>query len=174
MEDVTSALQFLTNAAKKFHFNADEMALMGTSAGGQMALLYAFGYDKKKQVKTVVDYWAPTDFTDSLIRSLNPEANKASTNLLGDENPMVKISFEASPYHRLTKETGVPTVIFHGGADPLVNISQPKKLYQKLQMLQIPMEVTIFPNEQHSISVGIMNELFDKTITWFEKYFPVK
>jgi glycerophosphoryl diester phosphodiesterase len=174
MEDVTSAMQFLTTAAKKFNFNAYEIALMGASSGAHMALLYAFGYDDKKQIKTIVDYWGPTDFTDSLIRPANSDGDKAVTNLLGDGDPMAKVSFDASPYHRLTKETGVPTAIFHGGADPLVNISQAQKLYKKLQSFNIPTELTIFPNEKHNISPGIVDELFGKTIAWLDKYFPAK
>jgi len=174
MEDVTNAIRFLNGAAKKFHFNANEFALMGGSAGGHMAMLYAFGYDVNKQIKTVIDLWGPTDLTDKSVRTPGSDSDRIATNLLGDANAQAKISFDASPYHRITKETGTPTIIFHGGQDPLVPVSQADKMYKKLLMLNIPVQYEVYPEEKHGIRGAIGLDVYKKTIDWIEKYFPAK
>lgn len=174
MEDVTSAMKFLTGAAKKFHFSSREFALMGGSAGAYMAMLYAYGYDVNKQVKTVIDLWGPTDLTDKSVRTPNSDADRISNNLLGEPDAQAKIAFDASPYYRITKESAVPTVFFHGGADPLVPVSQAEKMYKKLVSLNVPAKYEVYPNEKHGISGAVRGDLFAKVITWIEQYFPAK
>lgn len=174
MEDVTSAFKFLTGAAKKLHFNGNEFALMGGSAGGLMAMLYAYGYDVNKQVKTVVDFWGPTDLTDTSVRIKNTDADNISTNLLGDPDPQAKICFDASPYYRITKASAVPTIFFHGGADPLVPVSQAEKMYKKMLALNVPAQYEVYPSEKHGIGGATRVDAFAKTIVWLAKYFPAK
>jgi glycerophosphoryl diester phosphodiesterase len=174
MEDVTSALKFLTGAAKKFHFNDHEFALMGGSAGGYMAMLYAYGYDTKKQVKTVVDFWGPTDLADKSVRAETSDGNRAATNLLGEPDATAKIAFEASPYYRITNESAVSTIFFHGGDDPLVPVSQAQKMYDKMLTMKVPVKLQIYPGEKHGISGAIRMDLYTKTIAWIEQYFPAK
>lgn len=174
MEDVASAMKFLTGAAKKFHFNGKEFALMGGSAGAYMAMLYAYGYDVNRQVKTVIDLWGPTDLTDASVRTPDSDADRISVNLLGDTDAQAKISFEASPFHRVTKASAVPTVFFHGGADPLVPVGQADKMYKKLVSLNVPAKYEVYPNEKHGFSGAVRGELFAKIIAWLEEYFPAK
>lgn len=174
IEDVSGAIKFLTAAGKKFHFNSKEFALIGGSAGAHLAMLYAYGYDENKQIKTVLDLWGPTDFTDPSVRTPNSDADRVSNNFLGDTDPQAKISYDASPFYRLTKESGVPTILFHGALDPLVPISQADKMYKKLVALNIPAKYEVYPNEKHGFSGAVRDDLFGKMVKWLEEYFPAK
>jgi acetyl esterase/lipase len=174
MEDVTNAMKFLTGAAKKYHFNDHEFAIMGGSAGGYMAMLYAFGYDTKKQVKTVVDFWGPTDLADKSVRADGSDGDRAASNLLGEPDSHAKIATDASPFYRITKESAVPTIFFHGGDDPLVPVSQAKKMYEKMLTYGTPVHLEIYPGEKHGISGAIRMDLYTKTLAWIDKYFPAK
>ena len=174
MEDVTAAIKFLSGASAKYHFNGNEFALMGGSAGGLMAMLYAYGYDEKKQIKTVVDFWGPTDLTDKAVRTVGSDADRISTNLLGDADSQAKISFDASPYYRISKASAVPTIFFHGGADPLVPVSQAEKMYKKMLSLNIPAQYEVYPDEKHGIGGATRVDAFAKTIVWLNQYFPAK
>lgn len=40
-----------------------------------------------------------------------------------------KIYWMQSPYYRITKETGVPAILFHGGQHLLVPVNQADKMY---------------------------------------------
>jgi acetyl esterase/lipase/glycerophosphoryl diester phosphodiesterase len=174
MDDVSSAMKFLTGAAKKFHFNDHEFALMGGSAGGYMAMLYAFTYDTKKQVKTVVDFWGPTDLADKSVRADGSDGDRAASNLLGEPDSHAKIATDASPYYRITKESAIPTIFFHGGDDPLVPVSQAQKMYEKMLTYGTPVHLEIYPGEKHGISGAIRMDLYTKTLAWIDKYFPAK
>jgi acetyl esterase/lipase len=172
MEDVKKLFAFITRSAEKYNLNSKSFALMGGSAGAYLAMLYAYGYDSLKQVKTVVDFWGPTDLADQAVLSENKEAEAKVVNLLGTSDPNAKIRFEASPYYRVTKETGVPTILFHGGKDPLVHVSQADKMFKKLQSLNIPSQYEYYPEEQHGMRGKAGVEVFVKTLVWLNQYFP--
>lgn len=172
MEDVSKLFSFLSRNAAKYHFNGNEFALMGGSAGGHLAMLYAYGYDSAKQVKTVVDFWGPTDLADKAVREENKDADAKVINLLGESDPKAQICLDASPYYRVTKETGVPTILFHGGLDPLVSVSQADKMYKKLLSLNIPAQYEYYPNEKHGMRGPAGVDVFVKTLAWLNKYFP--
>ncbi len=174
MEDVKNAMNFLTGTAKKFHFNDHEFALMGGSAGGYMAMLYAYAYDPKRQIQTVVDFWGPTDLADKSVRVEGSDGDRAASNLLGESDAHAKIATDASPFYRITKESAVPTIFFHGGDDPLVPVSQAQKMYDKMLTYGTPVRLEIYPGEKHGISGAIRMDLYTKTLAWIDKYFPAK
>lgn len=172
IEDVKKALEFISKNAKRYGYNGEEFALMGGSAGAHLAMLYAYGYDEKKQVKTVVDLWGPTDFTDKTVRPDGSDADKITINFLGEKDEQAQIAKDASPAYRLTKATGVPTILFHGAQDPLVKVSQAENLYKKLQSLGIPAQLEIYPDEKHGVGPAAAVDVFNKTFSWLEKYYP--
>ncbi|MHA4807051.1 glycerophosphodiester phosphodiesterase family protein [Flavitalea flava] len=174
IEDVKKVLSFLSGNARKYHYEGNEFALMGGSAGGHLAMLYAYGYDSLKQVKTVVDFWGPTDLSDKAVRADNKDADSKVVTLLGVSDPQAQICLDASPYYRITKETGVPTILFHGGEDPLVHVSQAEKMYKKLLSLNIPTQYELYPHDKHGMSPASAVDVFSKTLVWLEKYYPSK
>ncbi len=163
---------YLHGNADKYHFNGNEFALMGGSAGAYLAMLYAYGYDAAKQVKTVVDFWGPTDLADKDVRAGNMDADAKVINLLGVSDPKAQICMDASPYYRITKESGVPTILFHGGLDPLVPVSQADKMYQKLLALGIPAQYAFYPDEKHGMRAAAGVDVLVQTLAWLTKYFP--
>jgi glycerophosphoryl diester phosphodiesterase len=172
MEDINKIFTFLVEKASQYHFNGTDFALMGGSAGAHLAMLYAYGYDKEKRVKTVVDFWGPTDLVDKTVRIENKDANAKVENLLGTTDQNAQICFDASPYYRLSASTGVPTILFHGGQDPLVPVSQADKLHTKLLELKIPTEYAYYPNEKHGMKGAAGIDVLIKTLAWLNKYFP--
>jgi acetyl esterase/lipase len=174
IEDVKKLVAFISKNAKRYEYNGNEYALMGGSAGGHLAMLYAYGYDEKKQVKTVVDLWGPTDLTDKAVRPDGSDADNTVIRFLGEKDVNAQITKDASPLWHLTKETAVPTILFHGGKDPLVNVSQAKNLYQKLQEMNIPSALEIYPEEKHGVSPAAAIDVFAKMLNWLDKYYPAR
>lgn len=173
IEDVTKAITFLSKKGDSLAYNQNEFALLGASAGAHLALLYAYAFDTKKQIKTVIDIVGPTDLSDSLVRSNNELANVTITKFLGESDPKAKIAHDASPIFHLTKESGVPTIIFHGENDEVVNVNQAKTLYQKLTSLGIQTQIELYPNETHEMKKSLMS-VFSKMSLWLEKVYPAK
>ncbi|HEY9257927.1 glycerophosphodiester phosphodiesterase family protein [Chitinophaga sp.] len=174
LDDVRKALAFISSKSKKLKFDGSQFALIGGSAGAYLALQYAYAQDSLHQVKTVVDLWGPTDFTDKKVRQENKEADEKVARLLGEPDPEAKIAFDASPYYQLTKASGVPTILFHGGEDPLVHVSQAEKLHAKLTSLNIPTQFELYPTEKHGMGATASMDVFSKMITWLKKYYPAQ
>lgn len=173
IEDVTKAIAFLGKKGDSLAYNQNEFALLGASAGAHLALLYAYAFDAKKQIKTVIDIVGPTDLSDSLVRNNNELANVTITKFLGEADPKAKIAHDASPIFHLTKESGVPTIIFHGENDEVVNVNQAKNLYQKLTSLGIQTQIELYPKETHEMKKSLMS-VFSKMSLWLEKVYPAK
>ncbi|CAL1518476.1 glycerophosphodiester phosphodiesterase family protein [Chitinophaga sp. MM2321] len=174
IDDIRQALAFISSKARKMKFDGSQFALMGGSAGAYLALQYAYANDSMRQIKTVMDLWGPTDFTDKKVRLENKDADEKVTRLLGVADPASKIAHDASPFYRLTKETGVPTILFHGSEDPLVHVSQSEKLYAKLTSLGIPTQFELYPGEKHGVGLAASMDVFSKLVTWLAKYYPAE
>lgn len=172
VEDVKKALAFIAANAAEYKYDGNSFALIGASAGAHLAMLYAYGYDSLKQVKTVVDIFGPTDLSDETVRQPGSESNAIIVNFLGTPDTAAKIVKEASPYFRLTGATGVPTIIFHGTADELVQVNQSEKLYKKLQDLGIPSQIKLYPGEKHELRPPVAADVFAGMIAWLEQYYP--
>jgi dipeptidyl aminopeptidase/acylaminoacyl peptidase len=73
----------------------------------------------------------------------------------------------------LTKKTGVPTIIFHGEDDELVDVRQAKNLHTKLSQLGIKTELVLYPKETHEMKKSLP-DVFIKTADWLKKVYPVR
>lgn len=174
LDDIKKALAFISSKSGKLSFDGSQFALIGGSAGAYLAMQYAYACDSSHQIKTVVDLWGPTDFTDKKTRQENKDADEKVARLLGEPDPAAKIAFDASPYHQLTKASGVPTILFHGGQDPLVDVSQAKKLHEKLTSLNIPTQFELYPTEKHGMGLTASMDVFAKVISWLKQYYPAE
>ncbi|REA59326.1 hypothetical protein DSL64_18570 [Dyadobacter luteus] len=172
--DVEKALKFLTDKSKKYKYNGSEFVLMGGSAGAHLAMLYAYGHNTEKKVKGVVDLWGPTDLTDKTVRADGSDADNTVIRFLGEKDPNAQIAKDASPSYHLTKETGVPTILFHGGQDPLVHVSQAENLYKKLLSMGVPAQYELYPEDKHGMSAGSMVDVMEKMLVWLEKTYPAR
>lgn len=172
IEDLKNAIAFLTANASTYGYNGKEFALLGVSAGAHLSLSYTYKYDTQKQIKTVIDIVGPTDLTDKVFRE-NPSASNTINQFLGDTNTQAAIAVDASPIYHLKKETGVPTIIFHGESDELVNVNQSKELYKKLQALGIQSQLELYPGETHEMRKSLFS-IYTKLGVWLQKVYPAK
>lgn len=172
IEDIRKALAFISGYAGEYRYSPDQFALMGASAGAHLALLYAYSYDSLKQVKTVIDIFGPTDLADPSVRAAGLESNDIIVNYLGTADTAAPVVKKASPYYQLTASSGVPTILFHGTADELVNVRQSEKLYEKLKSLKIPAQLELYPGGKHDLPPPMAIDVFGKIITWLKQYYP--
>lgn len=172
IEDLKNAIAFLTTKANTYDYDGKAFALLGVSAGAHLSLLYTYKHDTQKQIKTVMDIVGPTDLTDKVFRD-NPSASTTINQFLGDANPQAPIAIDASPIYHLTKETGVPTIIFHGESDELVNVNQSKELYKKLQALGIQSQLELYPGETHEMRKSLFS-IYTKLGVWLQNVYRAR
>ena len=140
-EDITDAVQWLFKNGEAYGYDPDRIALIGGSAGGHLALLAAYGWQKNNvnndtaihRIKAVVDIYGPVDLTTDFAQN-----NSTVTRFIGHSYKEAPELFkEASPIYYLDK-SDPPTMILHGTSDQTVPISQSDTLKARLDDLGIP------------------------------------
>lgn len=164
--DVKCAVAWVRQTAAEFGISPDRLALLGRSAGGQLALLAAYSDDdprllsscsenESQTVRAVISFYAPTD----LIWGFDNPANRAVidgrgtlSRFLGGnphESDEIKNRFQAaSPVNQVAEQTP-PTLLIHGGQDQLVRSENMYFLADKLNANRVPHRVIFIPYAQH-------------------------
>lgn len=163
IEDITDAIGWLSLNYEKYGYSPDRIALIGGSAGGHLAMLAGYGWNRdgtcsdtgafylqnpNRGIKVVVDIYGPVDLTTEYARS-----HPLVTALIGksyDEAPDLFAS--ASPVSYLDKDDP-PTLILHGTSDRLVPIGQSDMLKKTLDSLDVACSYYRLPLWPHTMDV---------------------
>ncbi len=145
--DVKAAFAFIITKSDEYKFNKEKLAVLGASAGAHLALLQVYKNGTPK-VKAVVDMFGPTDMV-SLYATPNVLL-KSIIQLLHSGTPATNPSLyqSSSPINYVTAQS-TPTLILHGGADPLIPIAQSITLKNKLQSMGATVQMVTYPLEGH-------------------------
>lgn len=162
VEDVNDAVAWLFEHGEDYGYDPDRIALVGGSAGAHLALLSAYGWNRKgvlqdkgaqsdaaHRIKAVVDIYGPVVLTTPYARS-QPLVVKFLGQTYDDNPDLYK---EASPLSWLTRQAP-PTLILHGTSDNLVPVSQSDLLKHKLDSAGVPSEYYRFPLWPHAMDVA--------------------
>lgn len=155
VEDSKLAIRFLKANAEKYHIDADNIAVWGESAGGNLAAMVGatgditdfdapeLGYaEYDSNVKAVVDWFGPLEFLkmDEDFASLNIEPffgqtttpNSAESEYIGQLiSEVPELTEKANPINYITANDP-KFFIQHGTADRNVPYVQSERLYKKL------------------------------------------
>ncbi|MFY1047846.1 alpha/beta hydrolase [Chryseobacterium sp. GP-SGM7] len=120
IDDVNSAIEFLKENRKKYSLNTKKIAVLGESAGAQIATLV--GVKSKGKIKAIVNI-------DGIVSFIHPEAEEstyAAYWLNGDRDVNLKNWTAASPLELVDEKTP-PTLFinssqprFHAGRDDMM------------------------------------------------------
>jgi acetyl esterase/lipase len=149
IDDVRTAVEFLTANAARFAIDPARIALLGSSSGGYTVTMLAVtttspdprgdaGRPWVAGVRAVVDFFGPVDFL-SLEQALPPDSaprfRRGREHLLGGpaaDNP--ELARRASPLTYLRAAgTLPPFLIVHGDQDDVVPMDQSLMLYRALR-----------------------------------------
>ncbi len=142
IEDVSNALEFLTGKAEQFHFDMNNVFLMGNSSGGHVAmmsmLMNAHGLCKPfLNVKGVISESGSTDLLICAKAPLAPWMKKRpSTDLLGIDTieGNEELAKKASCSMYITENIELPPVLLlHSENDPVVSVENSRMLFDKLE-----------------------------------------
>ncbi len=186
-DEVASCVTAIKNYCEKLGFTFDGMATCGVSAGGTLAMNYAYQCAETSAipVKFVFQLAGPADFEpsdwDILIR----------VNRWGDKKEFVKqmtgqfftdaqmANGEHEPYidaispARLVNEDSVPTLCGYGLKDHLVPPASREALTKALAENGVPHDYLPFPNSNHGMyaDLDVMQKFLDMSLEYCEKYF---
>ena len=166
INDITSVINYLKENRENYTID-DDFGFVGVSAGGHLSLLWSYAFDTDNDVKMVCSVVGPTNFTDSAYLNNTDPALQELIDLFGID-PTTEFLEEVSPLHRVTA-SAPPTILFYGGQDPLIPTTQGTAMRDKLEMLGVTHQFTLYPNAGHGwvgldlLDTGIKLKAFTQT-----------
>lgn len=154
IEDVRCALLYLVQNAQKFHIDTNKIVIMGSSAGGHLALMAGlqlkesnFDNNCKSQkdynIIAIIDKYGITDLNSSEVLK-----SKSVQNWLGENKTDMDFVKSMSPINYVNQNSPA-TFIVHGNSDTVVPFSQSEYLYLKLKELNVKTEFITVENGGH-------------------------
>lgn len=163
MTDITLALSKIKEmASNEKGLNIEKVMLMGGSAGGHLALLYAYKFSETAPIKpvAVADYSGPTDLTDEswyswenaddyleLFSRLSHDSITKDNYLTNEKQTKL---LEFSPINYVNEST-VPTIILHAVEDDIVPYTNATLLKARLDQFGVKNDIVTFVNSGHSL-----------------------
>jgi acetyl esterase/lipase len=138
-DDILSAIAYLKVYAKDLGLDPTRLALLGRSAGGQLALLAAYTANEPS-IRGVVSVYGPTDlkygYDHPAPKKLLDTRHVLETYLGGPPAKADEAYFAASPIN-FVSATSPPTLLIHGLHDRHVSPEESARLEAKLQQANV-------------------------------------
>lgn len=164
IHDCKGAIRWLRANAGKYGYDASRIAVIGTSAGGHLAVLLGTSadvadlegtvggnLDQSSRIAAVVDYYGPTDFV--LRAKTHPEranAKGSSTfGLLG--GPAIEKTEQAKRASGVTYVSAddPPLLIIHGDKDKTVYLDQSESIRKAYEAAKLDVAMILVPGGGH-------------------------
>jgi acetyl esterase/lipase len=149
--DVKAAMDFIYSKSAEYLIS-NKHVLIGASAGGHLAMLQAYKYSTPVKPKAVVSFFGPSDLADMYNNPVGGSALLAFglAQAVG-KTPVQDSALYAnsSPANFIGSASAMPTILLHGGADPLVKPVQSTIVRDKLLMSGIINQYVFYPTGGH-------------------------
>ncbi len=179
VHDVKAAVRFLRANAAKYGIDPERIGAMGGSAGGHLVLFLGLtgGVEEfegsgpnrefSSRVSCVVDYYGPTDFTQSYSKSVDAAAVLPQF-LGGDLDHNRAAHIRASPLNWVTPNA-VPILSIHGTKDTYVAYEQSLWLMERLIAAGVPAELESIPGAGHGFKGADAERAEKRAFEFFDK-----
>jgi acetyl esterase/lipase len=175
-EEIQSAVRWVRNYASQFGINPGQVVAMGESAGANLANLLGnqggsgttAGTEVSSLVEAVVSFSSPTDL--AALYSESPQAGKAVAQFLGGPPTAVPGNYVAASPVDQVSPSSAPTLLIHGGNDPLVPVGQSIELAQALTAAGVRNDLVILPGGGHDLNfpAGTPQNLFTQILEFLD------
>jgi len=201
LSEIKHCIQKIKEETKKRKIHINRMALSGTSAGGHLALLYAYKCTEESCIPLAfvaqrvgpVDLTQIFNFSANLIDSIHltrksgkvHPKEKELTQLihaitgqekvaaqLTDKQTIDSLILLGSPI-RYLNENSVPGVFAYGEKDMLIQLIHPTLLANAYDSLKLPYEMILFPNSDHLLldDPDCAKQYIEKIESYAKEYF---
>ena len=188
--EIKNAIPIVVEEAKKFGYNLNEMAISGGSAGGTLAMLYAYrdAEESPIPIKIMFEMVGPSSFFVEDWDVYGLDKNNAIAAglfgaMLGDEididvvgtNELQEIMKPISAY-AWVNENSVPSVITYGTYDKICPFKTARHLVNALEDNNVDYKYFEAPHSGHALQNDnkVYEEFMDTVVEYLDKYMPVE
>ncbi len=164
LEDVRSALAYIKQHAAEDETNLDRVAIIGRSAGAQLAMLAAY-QDPPFPLRAVIDYYGPVNLTAGYENVPTPDPIESRLTLRqflgGTPQTLPTLYRQASPINAV-KPSLPASLLIYGGKDRIVEVKYGRYLAQQLRSQGNRAVIIEIPWADHAFDAvfsGISNQL---------------
>lgn len=150
LEDIDAVIEKFNALAEKAELQPDNYILLGESAGGHLSLLY--GYQHPDRIKKIISLSGPTDFysQEYLNSFYSKYTSPTFQKVVGTKFHRKDLSDEFKKASPIANISNVPTLLFQGNTDFLVNQKQGFALDSALTAQNIPHKFIFMKNTGHA------------------------
>ncbi|MFL6334305.1 MAG: alpha/beta hydrolase fold domain-containing protein [Pyrinomonadaceae bacterium] len=163
LADIKCAIGWVGNHAAQYHVDPGRLALLGRSAGGQLALLAAYTATdptpgpgsceaQETRVRAVISFYGPTDLAWDYTHPGRPDVidtPRVLENYLGGSPAAASQAYTAaSPAERVSAQAP-PTLFLHGGHDQIVLAENVERIMPKLAAAGVTFTYVYLPWANH-------------------------
>lgn len=149
--DVRFAVNHILGKTEDYQVSNTKIVLLGASAGAHLAMLQGYKDTVSIRPKAIVSFFGPSDLLDMYNNPVG--GNVALRVLLAatiGKNPAQDLAIytNSSPVNFI-KSTSAPTILLHGGLDPLVSPTQSTKVRDLLTTAGVVNQYVFYPTGGH-------------------------
>ena len=188
--EIKEAMPIVVEEAKKLGYNLNEMVVSGGSAGGTLAMLYAYrdAEESPIPVKMMFEMVGPSSFFAKDWDNYGlDKSNEAAAGLfgvmLGEEidkdiigtDELQNIMKPISAY-AWVNENSVPSVIAYGKYDKICSFKTVRHLVNALENNNVDYKYFEAPHSGHALQNDnkVYEEFMDTVVEYLDKYMPVE
>ena len=176
VSDVRRAVRYVRHHAKQWGVDPNRLGVHGGSAGGHLSLVLGMASDEgdpaaeepfmreSNRVASVVAYFPPVDLRDWARGRMLPTEGQRFPALNFEKEKAADIS----PILFVTPDDP-PTLLIHGDADELVNISHSQKMFAAMQGHKIKSRFITLPGAGHGFRDADAAKAQSALVEWFEE-----
>jgi len=162
LNDIGMAIRCISDSSVKYSIDVTHITLMGHSAGGHIALMYAYTRNPVNNIWNVISLAGPTDLDDPLFLTISGITDLVN-NLTGYDIDKRK---EASPVKHLSHVT---TYLYHGKTDAIVPWQQSDKLYSLIGSLNSKNRLSLIENCGHGFGFSEFSVILQESMDLINK-----
>lgn len=163
LADIKCAIAWVKSRAAQYHVDPERLALLGRSAGGQLALLAAYTANdptlqpdscnaQDTSVRAIISFYGPTDLAWDYSHPGRPDVintPRVFENYLGGSPASAPQAYAAASPVEHVDAKSPPTLFLHGGHDQLVRAENVERIMPKLTAAGVSVTYVYLPWANH-------------------------